>query len=408
MLPSATPAYSLGGVIYKNSNSIRVVSQLTNDRSGVVLWSDSANYPASQISRVPHKVAIDVAVVIRCGLSGAATYREALPDEALSNYMRYCQEYWSYGGSKTLHFARRVVASVPDFSWGWSAVGNGYVQSLHDEGDSRRAEALRKAGRQAEDKALALDPRNGEALAHKAYLIDSRDWLGQEALFRSAIAVKPLDCGCEHYGYGLKLQSVGRLAAAVAQFRAATDMLALWPDSQLALANALVATGQDDQAKPSFQAAIDLSKDPHFEQWLAVSEGMETGEYASAMIALDSPDLQVSKPSRDAMLFAYEALVSGEPHAREKAVAMLVGLPERERSSSVVRMLGALGAPKEALQAAGERPWLFWRRSMRGVLHEPTFSTVARQLGLVTYWKASRTKPDVCFEKSKPVFCSMV
>src|SRR5436190_2183407 len=101
--------------------------------------------------------------------------------------MHYCQEYWSYGGSKTLRYAQLVVAAVPDFSWGWSAVGNGYMQLARSEHDIPRAEAWRVAGRQAEDKAVALDPNNSEALGHKARMIDQHDWLGQEALYKRAI-----------------------------------------------------------------------------------------------------------------------------------------------------------------------------------------------------------------------------
>jgi DNA-binding winged helix-turn-helix (wHTH) protein len=182
--PGKAPAYSLDGTIYRIGSDIRVIARFTNERSGVVLWSDTVDYAADQASKIPHKVAVDVGTIVRCGLSGAATYRKSLPDPVLGNYMQYCQQYWSYGGSKTLHFAQRVVAQVPDFSWGWSAVGNGFMQAALAEPDQRRAEALRAAGRKAEDRALALDPKNSEALAHKAYLIDRRDWLWSEARSR--------------------------------------------------------------------------------------------------------------------------------------------------------------------------------------------------------------------------------
>ena len=406
--PGRAPAYSLDGTIYRVGPSIRVITRLTNERSGVVLWSDSVDYAADQVSKVPHKIAVDAGTVVRCGLSGAATYRKPLPDPVLSNYMQYCQEYWAYGGSKTLRFAQRVVAAVPDFSWGWSAVGNGYMQAADTEHDSRRAEEMRAAGRQAEDKALALDPNNSEALAHKAYLIDPRDWVAQEALFKRAIAAKPLDCGCEHYGYGLKLQSVGRLGAAIEQFRAATDMLALWPDSQLALGRALWAADRGEQAKADFEAAIDLSKDRDFGNWVAVTEGVETGDYAAAMTALRSPQFQIPDESRAALFSGYEALTSGAPQAKTKAVEALLALPKTQGSEAVAPLLAALGANRDALQVAAQKPWLFWRRSMRGVLSEPAFPTVAEQLGLMTYWRTSRTKPDACLTKTAPPFCRMI
>ncbi|WP_214622090.1 winged helix-turn-helix domain-containing protein [Sphingobium nicotianae] len=406
--PGPAPAYSLDGTLYPVGHSIRVITRFTNERSGVVLWSDSTDYASDQISKIPHKIAVNVGTVIRCGLSGAATYRKSLPDPVLSNYMQYCQEYWSYGGSRTLHFAQRVVAAVPDFSWGWSAVANGFMQTADAERDGRRAEAMRAAGRQAEDKALALDRSNSEALAHKAYLIDQRDWVGQEALFKSAIAVRPLDCGCEHYGYGLKLESVGRVGAAIEQFRAATDMLALWPDSQRALARALVATGRSEQARPYIEAAIALSKNPNSDKRIAVTDGIETGDYAAAITVLRSPQFQIPEDSRAALLAGYQALASGEPKAKLKAIQGLLALPKDKQSDTVATMLGTLGANRQALQVAARKPWLFWRRSMRGVLNEPDFPAVATQLGLMTYWRTSRTKPDICLTKSKFPFCRMI
>jgi hypothetical protein len=71
-------------------------------------------------------------------------------------------------------------------------------------------------------------------------------------------------------------------------------------------------------------------------------------------------------------------------------------------------MLGALGANHEALALASERPWLLWRRSMRGVLSDPGFPAVAKQLRLLAYWKGSRTRPDVCLANRAPPFCAMI
>lgn len=408
--PASAPgsAYVLDGTAYRVGDAIRVINRFTNPRSGVVLWSDSEDYPATAVSRIPHKIAVDAGTVIRCGLSGASTYKGGLPDSALSNYMQYCQEYWSYGGSRTLHFAQRVVAEKPDFSWGWSAVANGYMQTADEEGDSPHASALRAAGRRAEDRALALDRTNSEALAHKAYLIDPHDWITQEALFRSAIAARPLDCGCEHYGYGIKLMSVGRLRAATEQFRAATDMLSLWPDSQISLARALVATGDVEAARPHFASAIDHSKDLSLASSIAVSDGVETGDYASAITALRNDQFPGPADRRKALLAGYEALASASPQAKAKAIQALTSLDKDEQNDTVAIVLGALGANQVALDIAAQKPWLFWRRSMRGVLNEPAFPTVAKELGLMTYWRTSGTKPDVCQASGAPAFCAMI
>jgi tetratricopeptide (TPR) repeat protein len=401
------PAYALGGTIHRIGDSIRVITRLANERTGVILWSDSVDYAAHEVSKVPHRIAVDAGTVVRCGLFGAATYRKSLPDAVLGNYMQYCQQYWAFGGSKTLRFAQMVVAAVPDFSWGWSAVGNGFLQSSQLEPDDRRAEQMRAAGRQAEDKAVALDPNNSEALAHKAYLIDRQDWIAQEKLFQSAIAAKPLDCGCEHYGYGLMLQKVGRLGDATEQFRQATDMLALWPDSELALGDVLIATGQYERAKPHFDSAIDLSDDSNA-YWVAATQGTETGNYAAAILALRNPKFQISETRRAALLAGYQALASGDPQAKAKAVQALLAVPKEEQGDALPTMLAALGATQDALRLGKQWPAQFWRRSMRPVLDDPGFAAVADQLGLFAYWRSSRARPDVCLTNRAPHFCRSI
>jgi tetratricopeptide (TPR) repeat protein len=407
--PGSAPAYALGGTIHRIGDSIRVITQFTNERSGAILWSDSIDYAADQVSKIPHKIAVDAGIVVRCGLSGAATYRKSLPDAVLKDYMQYCQESWAYGGTKALLPAQRVVAALPDFSWGWSAVQTGYMQAAQFESDSERSEKYRAAGMEAAEKALALDPKNSEALDRKTYLMkDQHDWAGQEALYKASIAAKPLDCGCEHYGYGWMLQKVGRLDDAIEQQNAAIDMLALWPDSQVALAEVLLAASRAEEAKAHFAAAIDLTTDPTMDEWIAYSDGMESGDYAAAIAGLRSPQIQMAEDSRAASLAAYQALASRNPQAKSKAVQQLLALPLDKRSARVVALLGALGANHEALAILGDRPWLLWNQSMRGVLYDPGFPAVANKLGLINYWKTSHTRPDVCGAKSPPPFCRLI
>jgi tetratricopeptide (TPR) repeat protein len=402
------PAYALGGTIHRLGDTIRVITQLTNEHSGVVLWSDSKDYRASEIARVPHLVAVDAGTVVRCGLFGASTYRKLLPDSVLGDYLQYCQEYWSYGGSKTLIAAQRVVAALPDFSWGWSAVGNGFLQSAYAESDAKRAETLNAAGRAAEDKAIALDPGNSEALAHKAYMIGPEDWAAQEALFKRAIAAKPLDCGCEHYGYGLLLSRVGRVSEATVEYRAATDMLALWPDSQMALAHSLVAAGNLDEAKPAFEAAVDLTSDPNAKYWIAINIGTEPSHTAQAIAALQQPGLTIAPESRAALLAGYRALASGAPSAKSAAAKQILAIAPDSQLDAAPPLLAALGYSHDALSIASRRPWLFWNRSMRSVLDDPAFPSIAAKLGLMAYWKATRTSPDVCHSATAPAFCRKI
>ena len=127
--PGPAPAYALGGTIQRDGQTIRVITHLTNERSGATLWSDTFDYDGSEVSKVPRRIAVDAGNVVRCGLFGASTYRKALPDAVLRDYMQFCQGHWDTNlgeGRKALIPAQRVVAAVPDFSWGWAAVAGAY------------------------------------------------------------------------------------------------------------------------------------------------------------------------------------------------------------------------------------------------------------------------------------------
>ena len=123
--PGAAPAYALGGTIQRDGQTIRVITRMVNERSGTTLWSHTFNYDGNEVSRVPRHIAVDAGNVVRCGLFGASTYYKALPDAVLRDYMQFCEGHWDpdmLAGRNALIPAQRVVAAVPDFSWGWAAV----------------------------------------------------------------------------------------------------------------------------------------------------------------------------------------------------------------------------------------------------------------------------------------------
>jgi tetratricopeptide (TPR) repeat protein len=354
----------------------------------------------------------------RCGLFAASTYRKPLPNAVLTDYLSYCHNsgFVQFEPGKALDLAKRVVAAVPDFSWGWSAVAIAAGLNTFDNPTGPRFVAFREQAGEAADKAIELDKTNSEALMVKAFLVDRSDFVGQEKLFRAALAARPLACGCEHHSYGTMLLSVGRIADATDEYRRSTDVLSLDSDSQLALAEALLMQGKTDEAKSHFDSGIDLSSAPDVKENIEVLKAAITGDYAAAAKAAQSPKLTGPGPTKTAIQIGFQAMVSGDPASKAKAVQILTALPLDMKRRRAATLLGALGANREALELVGKNmelgrseasSWLFIP-SMAGAIRDPTFPEFARKHGLMTYWKTTHTRPDLCSAQDAPSFCQMI
>ena len=412
--PGTAPAYALGGTIQREGQGIRVITRLTNERSGATLWSDNFNYAGNEASKVPRHIAVDAGNIVRCGLFGTSTYQKPLPDNVLRDYMQFCQGFWDPDmrkGRESLIPAQRVVAAVPDFSWGWAAVAGSYWKVAMSADDDRLAEEARASGREAADRAVAIDGRNSEALYIKSRLIDRQDWAGRENLLKRAVEARRLDCGCEHHQYGEMLLSVGRVREAVDELRQANDMLALYVYTPLSLANALVAAGKSEEARPYFEAASQLAPNSGFAEQIAIYEASLTGNLSS----LSDPKLPLPPQLRTALLKGHRAVASQNAGEKAEAVQRLLELPKEDQDPAVARLLAELGADREAFEIAARLatrqfigPSIFWHLSMRGTLSHPDFPMTAAKLGLMNYWKTTRTKPDACNDAAPPPFCRMI
>jgi tetratricopeptide (TPR) repeat protein len=324
--PGTAPAYALGGSIQRDGSTIRVITRMINERSGATLWTNTFNYDGSEATRIPRHIAVDAGNVVRCGLFGASTYHKPLPDEVLRDYMQFCQGHWDPNlqeGRKALIPAKRVVAAVPDFSWGWAAIAGAYWKVAMSADSDRIGDEARASGREAADRAVAIDGRNSEALYIKAMLLDQHDWIGREDLLKRAIAARRLDCGCEHHQYGWMLLNVGRTAEAIERLHQANDMLALYVYTPLNLADALVVAGKPEEARTYFDAAIDLAPSAGFASYLETKKAMVMGDVDQ----LRDPSSPISPELRDALVKGHRALASQDAGARAQAVQALLALP---------------------------------------------------------------------------------
>jgi tetratricopeptide (TPR) repeat protein len=411
--PGNTPAYALAGTIRREGDKIKVTSRLTNERTGATLWTDSRDYLSSQEARVPHLAGVSASMRVRLGLFGASTYPGALSDQALASYFQFWTSLTHRDPAKAIDSAQKLVAEVPDFSWGWSALAIADVSSADSADTPAQAAPFRQDGIKAADKALSIDPRNSEALAYKAVLLPNSALVEREALFKRALAARPLACGCEHHMYGQMLLDVGRTAAGNSELRRAVAVLPLNPSTQIAYAQSFVMAGHDDEAKAPLDAAADLSADPAFKDIVQENMALRTHDYAAGAKAASNPQIQVPAPFRTAVEAAFQALASGNPQQKAAAVTGLAALPDID-SEMTVSLIALLGAPDVALRkvdeywTGGNGSQILFYPSMDAARRSPAFPALAQKLGLMRYWKTTHTRPDVCSTAGPPPFCRMI
>ena len=414
-ISGSAPSYSLGGTVRRQENQIKVIARLTDDRSGVTIWSNAFSYDAKDAGLVPRRVAVDAGNLVRCGLFGASTYGKRLPDAAATAYFQTCHNLGLVvvEPEKALDAAHKTVAAAPDFSWGWSAVEMAAFLASQATDSEERRNALRKEAMAAAGKALSIDPTNSEALTYKSLLIGDRQFAEREKLLRLALKARPLACGCEHHIYGEFLSEVGRLEEAAQEFQRSVDVMPLNSSSQAALGQMQLMLGRPGEAKRHIDASVELQTDPDARNQLTVALAPISGDYAAAERVAQNPNAPVPEKVRNALLSAFGALKSGDTAAKARAAQQISALPPRNQGGMATMLLGALGSNRQALaniEAAaaqgrqGVTSWLFLP-SLAGARRDPAFGSVAERLGLVAYWRTTKTRPDFCAADGAPPFC---
>lgn len=413
---STSAPFVMDGSISQEGPVVRYTMNLKNSGSGVLLWSQSYDRDATD-AIAPRQVAVQASQIVRCGLWGAAAYRKRMSDDALSLYLKWCNEHWSGSGEDTaeLDAARAVTAAVPDFSFGWSARALAAVP-LAQEAMSADARQMAKEAQDAAQRSIDLDDQNPEGYMALAGLLPLHRYAERERLLTKAISVRRTECGCERLSYGDFLASVGRMEDAADQYERGHAKMPLAPFSNVRLAQALYTVGRNEEADRILAETVDVWPDASDVQLLKVKSAFWTKRYDDALTALRSPELHLGREQRDALVATFEALKSGGSAQRQQAVNLLARCVQDPRRTDrlIVGAFAALGDDRAALDAAGR---LIASRGHRyaDVLFEPNLASarqsmdyqlVVNRLGLPAYWKANRNAPDICRDAARPKFCA--
>jgi len=408
------PALAISATIQKAGDQLRFTSHLTNERSGVSIWSQRIELPVAFAAFAPRRVAMSVSQVIRCGLGPGPALAE-LTDRQLSLWLQFCQEAHSGQPTtpeRTVDAARRVTMAAPNFSRGWSSLAIAAVPAPNKftHGD---AAALHAESAHAAERALRLNPRDSDAYCARAIAqVDRRAWAAVEALLQKAIAVQPTDCACARLLYGVTLSAVGRLEDSVGQYQRYHDERPLTSTSHAFLAEALFVAGYGDEGERLLAETFQLWPDEDAVLTLKLRRAFWTGRYDDASAILADRDFRSPLPRRAAFAAAFAALRDGRPASRLKAAELLksVARDPRENTRSVTIALAAIGENRAAIESAEQNAaytrGVLFDPSFARARHEPAFEALVQRLGMVRYWRQSRHLPDFCKAANAPALCA--
>lgn len=412
--------FALNASVRKVGDLLRFSVHVVNERTGVSVWSETLDRSAEPMELAPRQAAVSVSQILRCGLGGAARYGKPMPVETLSLYFNFCEEYWAdtlgkeSNPTRALDLARRVVAAAPDFSRGWSGLGQVAMWASR-ENRLIGSESLRSDARSAAERAIDLDEENSQAYEVLASLQPPFAFAEREKLHEKAVSVRPGDCGCEYVGYGAFLNRVGRNGEAVDALKRAHDMIPLSADVNSEWAGALFVAGQAGEAQQVVDKLLEHWPDNADLREILVRSAFWTGRYDDALKLLDDPKTSVSQAELQALRMAVQGLRSGSDGSKASAVQALTAASAGSSNERLlITALAALGAQKEALALAasaiqrdGPRalPVLF-EPPMAAARRTPQFAQIAQRFRLIDYWRQSRHLPDFCRQQSRPELCA--
>ncbi len=254
----------LQGRVRRDGSRLRLVVQLTDATSGLLLWSNSYEREVRDVFAVQDDLTRDIVAALRGPLTGERAVTPAGPGtgtrslEAYDLYLRgrYFLAQRGAGVARSIPYFEQAIARDSSFARAWAQLGTAWaVAPLF--GRISRDSALREA-RAASDQALQLAPASAEAHAASGvtYLFDS-DWRRAAAELEQSIALDSTYT-FSHRVYMSALAIEGRTEEAVAQGRHAVAIDPLSSTTAAVFSMVLLVGRRYEEAVATARRAVEL------------------------------------------------------------------------------------------------------------------------------------------------------
>jgi DNA-binding winged helix-turn-helix (wHTH) protein/tetratricopeptide (TPR) repeat protein len=415
---SSRPGHSefqLGGRITSDGKLLNIHLQLSDASENVAVWSGTFQESVSARQILLTKVAAVVARVGRWAVLGRTGPVHLNADSVAA--LIAARESLAGGPRNATALEtenyKKIIAAAPDFTWGHSGLAVG--DAFHFRTDPEN-EALRKEAKQEADKALELDPHNGEAYVALELLLPRFDWSGREALLLKGANADP-DFEPGAMMEARLLWSVGRNHDALPWFRRAYNVDPLHDDNVFTYAVSQAAEGHPAESRRLLELMQtkwpDSTKtiDAHF--WSSMVSGAVDDALAMIGDAKQWP-MGMNRKSADAWRQALSAYKSNDRSARSSAIEAIKdtaanGFLIRGEALLLLSLLNDVDgafAQAQDYEPSDPRwgPFLFLGPT-EVMRRDPRFMPLAVKLGFAAYWRSTGQWPDFCTSPDLPYDC---
>ena len=342
----------LHGSIQREGEAVRVIAELVNTRTGTQIWSAHYDDSLVNIFAVQDKISAAIAQALQLKFASLGVAHTVNP-EAHDLVLKARALMHSAVSAAPLEQARtlleQAVAIAPDYADAHAALA-GTLLSLTQYTTLPLKDALPRV-REGANRALALDPRNVEALVQLANVDAMQGRIAAaKAGYERALAIDPSNVAA-HVDFG----NVLPLKQSLAQELEAVQLDPDYAVEQNNLAASYLDLGEYQRALAPWQVVMRL--DPHSADnalGLALTYALlHRNEDAVKAFDLARPDSELGKALIAAGRLSYQSVIDPKLHARAlAAVDALHKRPDLDPTSmsDLIQLYLALGANGTALE----------------------------------------------------------
>ncbi|WP_162789236.1 MULTISPECIES: TIR domain-containing protein [Sphingomonas] len=365
-------------------------------RDNGLLWSGEFESDGGSAADVRQRRALAAGRVLDCNLEARAA--GGLPGDLLKMFLNACAASVGNGADSPDAQLRPIVARLPRFEPAWRRL---ILADADAVTEARFTPDLLQAQAQLRTDVAQVKPRFPDlpelAIAENE-LAPRLDYGGQIARLSAAVERAPTSARLWSE-LSNALAQVGLMNDAVAKARKAAELDPLSPDGTTNIVMTLANSGELDAARQELASAEKL--------W-AGTAALRNAQLAFAMRYGDVRLAQRLDPSGYNTAAFYQARLDPSPANIARLKAGIDEFRSKAVTASQVgwatQALGQFGLVDDVFywfgrlstDDAARIAYVLFRPTMASVRQNPRFLPLAKRLGLLAYWRASRRWPDFC------------